>query len=201
MGHITFYPNTFTKNRFNQIFWMLHLRTIPTQRANTRTRLQLISCYLDYINSKFLNHFIPSENICVGESVIKFKGQVSFITSNSKKPTKWGIKIYTLADSNTGYIRGILPYYGVVAAQQLMRPDLPESARIPLHLYQMLLGKIPDTQGHHMFTDRYYTSYTLAQELYKMKCHLTGIIQTNKKESPNTIRKPIFFKEIPSSLS
>ena len=41
-SYIPFYSNTFTKNRFNQIFWMLHLKTISTQQANSKTRLQLL---------------------------------------------------------------------------------------------------------------------------------------------------------------
>lgn len=114
---------------------MLHAIIVPAQNTNTTTRLQLINGYLDYVNSRFLNYFIPSEQICVDESVVKFKGRVSFITYNPKKPTKWGIRIYTLADSNTGYVCGILPYYGSLTTQTLMRPDLPVSTRISLHLY------------------------------------------------------------------
>lgn len=53
----------------------------------------------------------------------------------------------------------------------------------------MLLEKVPDTQGYHMFTDRYYTSFILAEELFKLKCHLTGTILTNRKHLPNQIKK------------
>lgn len=195
VSYIPFYSNTFTRDRFSQIFWMLHLKIISTQNTNPRTRLQLVSCFLDYINSKFLNYFTPGEQICVDESTIKFKGRVSFITYNPKKPTKWGIRVYTMADSNTGYVCGILPYYGALTTEKLIRPDLPVSTRIPLHLYKMMLDKIPGAQGHHMFTDRYYTSYILAQELRELKCHLTGTILTNRKELPCLIKKPKFHKK------
>ncbi|CAK9810345.1 PiggyBac transposable element-derived protein 4 [Anthophora quadrimaculata] len=195
VSYVPFYSDTFTRDRFSQIFWMLHLKTISTQNTNPRTRLQLVSCFLDYINSKFLDYFIPGEQICMNESTIKFKGRVSFVTYNPNKPTRWGIRLYTIADSNTGYICGILPCYGALTTKQLIRPDLPVSTRIPLHLYKMLLDKIPGAQGHHMYTDRYYTSYTLAQELRKMKCHLTGTILTNTKDFPNVIRKPKFHKK------
>ncbi|XP_017796993.1 PREDICTED: piggyBac transposable element-derived protein 4-like [Habropoda laboriosa] len=195
VSYIPFYSETFTRDRFSQIFWMLHLKTISTDNTNPRTRLQRVSGFLDYINSKFLYYFIPGEQICVDESTIKFKGRVSFITYNPKKPTKWGIRVYTLAYSNTGYICDILPYYGCLTTEQLVRPDLPVSMRIPIHFYKMLLDKIPGAQGHHMFTDRYYTSYILAQELAKLKCHFTGTILTNRKELPNKIKKPKFFKK------
>ncbi|XP_058792504.1 piggyBac transposable element-derived protein 4-like [Phymastichus coffea] len=195
VSYIPFYSNKFTRDRFNQIFWMLHLKTIQRQDAGPRTRLQLVSCFLDYINSKFLNYFTPGREICVDESTIKFKGRVSFITYNPKKPTKWGIRVYTMADSTTGYICGILPYYGSLTTDSLIRHDLPVSTRIPLHLYSMLLEKLPGAQGHHMFTDRYYTSYILAEELLKLKCHLTGTILTNRKHLPEQIKRIKFGKK------
>ena len=59
VSHIPFYPNT--RDRFNQIFWMFHLKTISSQNTEPRIHLQLVSCFLDYINSKFLDYFIPGE--------------------------------------------------------------------------------------------------------------------------------------------
>ena len=88
VSYIPFYSNKFTRDRFNQIFWMLHLKTIPTQDAGPRTRLQLVGCFLDYINSTFLKDFTPGREIYVDESTIKFKDQISFITYNPKEPTK-----------------------------------------------------------------------------------------------------------------
>lgn len=129
---------------------MLHLTTIPTRNTNSRTRLQRVSCFLDYINSKFLDYIVPGEQICMDESTVKFKGRISFITYN-KKPTKWGIRVYTLADSNTGYICCIFIILWITH-NLLVRPDLPVSSRIPIHLYKILLEKIPGAQEHHMYT-------------------------------------------------
>ncbi|XP_033326115.2 piggyBac transposable element-derived protein 4 [Megalopta genalis] len=195
VSYIPFYSETFTRDRFSQIFWMLRLTTIPTRSANPRTRLQRVSCFLDYINSKFLDYFMPGEQICVDESTVKFKSRTSFVAYDPKKPRKWGIRVYTLADSNTGYICCILPYYGSLTTELLARPDLPVSSRIPIHLYKMLLEKIPGAQGHHMYTGRNYTSYVLAQELAKLKCHITGTILASRKELPSEIKKLKFSKK------
>ncbi|CAD1469309.1 unnamed protein product, partial [Heterotrigona itama] len=184
-SHITFYPKRLQEIDLRRFFWMLHAKIVSAQSTNS-TRLQQISGYLDYINSKFLNYFIPSEEICVDESVAEFR--LSHIIRKNQRNEVF--ESYTLADSNTGYICGILPYYGSLTTQTLIRPDLPVSSRIPLYLYTMLLNKSPDAQEHHMFTDRYYTSYILNNELRKLKYHLTGTILTNRKELPNAIRKP-----------
>lgn len=171
---------------------MLHLTTPDSESKHLKTRIQRASIFLDYIDSKFSEHFIPGKNIFVDESIVKFKGKISFITYNPIKPTKWGIRIYAMADSETGYIYSILPYYGSITSESLIRSDLPVTTRIPLHLYQKLLDKIPEAQGYHMFTDRYYTSITLAEELMKLKCHLTGTFKANRKGIPTFMKKPKF---------
>lgn len=43
-----------------------------------------------------------------------------------------------------------------------------------------------------MFTDRYYTSIPLAEELMKLKCYLTGTIKANRKDIPMFIKKSKF---------
>ncbi|XP_014481483.1 PREDICTED: piggyBac transposable element-derived protein 4-like, partial [Dinoponera quadriceps] len=189
-SRIPFFSNTFTRKRFNQIFWMLHLKTPDPAKNDIRTLIQRASNFLEYINSKFSDYFIPGENICVDESVIKFKGKISFITYNPNKLTKWGIRAYVLADSEIGYVYSILPCYGSITSENLPRPDLLVSTRITLHLYQQLLNRVPTAKGYHMHTDRYYTSILLAEELRKMKCHLTGTIQINRKGVPTTLKKP-----------
>ncbi|XP_017791899.1 PREDICTED: LOW QUALITY PROTEIN: piggyBac transposable element-derived protein 4-like [Habropoda laboriosa] len=193
---IPFYSDIFTRDRFQQIFWMLHLQKNAPVGRNTciRPRIQKANSFLQYINSKFSEHFIPYKSICVDESIIKFKGKICFMTYNPAKPTKWGIRIYVLADSNTGYVYSVLPHYGSITSENLIRPDLPVSSRIPLDLYRKLLDNVPHAKGYHMYTDRYYTSIPLAEELLKMNCFLTGTIKTNRKYLPMVIKKPRFVR-------
>ncbi|KAL2731760.1 piggyBac transposable element-derived protein 4-like [Vespula squamosa] len=166
------------------------MRIIPLgAQGSNITRLQRITGFIDYINSRLFDSFTPSQKICVDESVVKLKGRILFITYNPQKPTKWGIRIYILADFNTGYICGILPYYGSLTTEKLLRPNLLVSTRISLHIYTTMLNKIPGAQEYDMFTDRYYTSYILANELHKLKCLLTEIILINNKKLPDAIKK------------
>ena len=41
---------------------------------------------------------------CVNERIIGFKGRLSFIQYMPKKPNKWGMKAFVLADARTGYM-------------------------------------------------------------------------------------------------
>ncbi|XP_046814105.1 piggyBac transposable element-derived protein 4-like [Vespa crabro] len=156
ISRVPFYSDTFTRDRFNQIFWMLHLKKIPPGHPSLKTRIQRAN-----------------------ETVVQFKGKIGFITYNPIKSTKWGIRIYVLIDSKSGYVYFILPYYGSITTENLPNPELPITTRIVLYLYQKLLEKILSVEGYHMFTDRYFTSLSLATELLKLKCHLTGMIKPN----------------------
>lgn len=57
------------------------LKTPDPARNDTRISIQRASNFLEYVNSRFSEHFIPGENICVDESVVKFKGKISYIQS------------------------------------------------------------------------------------------------------------------------
>lgn len=166
---------------------MLHLKKPAQRNAPIRTRIQKVCNYLEYIDGKFRQYFIPYEAVVVDESVVKFKSRIAFITYNPNKPTKWRMRIYALADSKTGYLFTILPYYGNITSDNLSRSDLPVSTRIPLHLYKKLLDRVPGAKGYHMLTDRYYTSIPLAEELQKMNCHLTGTTNVNRRGVPPQI--------------
>lgn len=64
-----------------------------------------------------------------------------------------------------------------------------------MHLYQTLGITAHDAQGYHMYTDRYLTRIPLAEELLKMKSHLTGMTKVNQKGISMENRKPKFSEE------
>jgi hypothetical protein len=176
--NMPFFAKIFKKERFFQIFWMLRLHQDLNNNSYPITRFSKVKSFLNYIDSKFRQNFVPGKEICVDEAVVPFK------------PTKWGVRMYVLSDSNTGYVYSILPYFGSITSESLIHPELPISARIVLHLYNNLLESIPNSEGYHLYVDRYYTSVSLAEELLKMKCYLTGTIRRDRKFLPRQIRKP-----------
>ena len=53
--------------------------------------------------------------LSIDEAMVGFKGRLSFIQYLPKKPTKWGMKAYVLADSKTGYVYNWRLYTGKLA--------------------------------------------------------------------------------------
>ena len=48
----------------------------------------------------------------VNEAMIPFKGRLAFKQYMKDKPTKWGIKVFVLADATNGYIKAFQVYTG-----------------------------------------------------------------------------------------
>ena len=57
---------------------------------------------LDIIK-QFMKHFKPSGDLAVDEAIIKYKGRLSIKQNMANKPGKWGIKVWSIVDSKTGY--------------------------------------------------------------------------------------------------
>lgn len=104
-----FFKEIFARTRFMQIHWMLDVESI-TGAGVPITRADKLKNVLEYLRRKCQELFIPSQNIAIDESTIGFKGRVAFKMYNPAKPTKWGLRVYVAADSDTNYICYFEPY-------------------------------------------------------------------------------------------
>ena len=68
--------------------------------------------------------------------MIKFKGRLSFRQYLPAKPTKWGVKLWNMADSDTGYMHHFQIYTGKEDAQ-----EKGSSYRVVMDLCSNILGK------------------------------------------------------------
>ena len=85
---------------------------MPDRSDPNHDKLYRIRPFLDRIVSAFSEAHAPSRDIAVDESIIGFKGRLSWIQYMPKNPTKWGIKAWVLADSRTGYVYNLKLYSG-----------------------------------------------------------------------------------------
>ena len=56
--------------------------------------------------------YVPYGNYAVDESMIRFKGRMAFRQYMPAKPIKWGVKIWVLAETSTGYLSKFQVYTG-----------------------------------------------------------------------------------------
>lgn len=110
--------------------------------------------------------------------MVAYKGRISMKQFMKDKPTKWGYKLFVLADSDTGYTSKseVSTTYG-----------LSYSAVMDL-LHLSLLG-----QGYILYVDNFYTSPTLFSDLYKEK---NGCFGTIRKKQTGARAKITFLRRL-----
>lgn len=103
----------------------------------------------------------------VDESLLTFRGRCCFKQYILKKKlSKYGIKIYVLADSKTFYSVFSIIYMGTYThAPGLQVPN------------QVVLNLVPTILGTNINTDNYYTSISLAKEIKSRKIILVGTMK------------------------
>ena len=70
--------------------------------------------FLDALILHIKQAYTLGREISVDESMIGFKGRLSFIQYLPNKPTKWGMKAFVLADSKSGYTYSWRLYTGEI---------------------------------------------------------------------------------------
>ena len=79
--NLPFFTSVFSRDRFLQIFWMLHVGEHPS------TTVQL---FLDLIIPLFQQYLTPSRELSVDEAMIALRGRVAFQQYIPGKPQPWG---------------------------------------------------------------------------------------------------------------
>ena len=100
------------RNRFKQIVRFFHTIDNTTRSDHPDDKLFEVWPLVDSLLDKCKKHFHPSRNPSIDESIIGTKARISFRQYIKNKPTKWGVKMFILADSETGYIVNFEIYTG-----------------------------------------------------------------------------------------
>lgn len=154
------------------IFRYLHLQDNNT--ACVSDKLWKVRWFLDYLSSRFQELYEVNGQVTVDESMVKFKGRLAFRQYLPMKPTKWGIKVWVMAESSTGYCANFQVYTG--------REGPTEKGLA--HRVVMDLAK--PYYGSHlsMYMDNFYTGVELLEELRLKGLDACGTIRSNRKGLP-----------------
>ena len=177
---VPFFRRVMPRDRFELLFWLLH---VSHSDSAEEKRIDKVGLLLQSMLTRFRRRYYPGCELAVDETMVGFRGRFAAKQYMPNKPTKWGIKCFTLADSANGYMLNVLVYTGRYTLEDAGNESLPQPARVVLHLAEPYLGC-----GHHMFTDRYYTSLPLAQTLHSLQTGFTGTCMKNRTDLPDDVR-------------
>jgi hypothetical protein len=95
------FRETMIRERFRLISRFLHFA--EDSSADPSDKLRKIRPIIDHFSSKFSELYYPTQDIALDESLMKFRGRLSYVQCNRSKRSRFGIKIYKICESNSGY--------------------------------------------------------------------------------------------------
>ena len=110
--HNDVFTSIMSARRFELLMTYFHSNKQAQCDSPNYDKLYKIRPLLDMVISTFKSVYLPQQDIFIDESIIGFKGWLSFVQYMPKKPTKWGIKACVLAESATGYVWYLRLYTG-----------------------------------------------------------------------------------------
>ena len=169
--------------RFDLLQKFILLVDIDTITDGPGRKVAKIKPFIDLIFKKFMKNYIPNQKISIDESLLGWKGNLSWIQYIPAKRNRFGIKFFELCESSTGYIWNFFVYAGNDTTYLEKYMDLPVTSRIVFLLMDPLLGK-----GYHLHTDNFYTSSTLADKLVDCETDTVGTVRVTRKDVPAKIK-------------
>jgi hypothetical protein len=164
-----------TKNRFEKISQYFHLNDSSKQHPRGHKEhdpLYKVRPFLDMVKANIASVFSPGQNISIDEAMIAFNGRLAFKQYIKGKPNPWGIKVWCVADSATGYLLDFDIYVGKV------QEPMPHGSG---HHVVTKLGRPFFGKNHHFFNDNYFSSLQLANDLLLSKTYSCSTIRPNRK--------------------
>lgn len=162
-----------SRNRFQSISRFLHF----SNEDFDDDKLKKIRPLYESMTEKFQSLYRPKEKISIDESLLKFKGRLSFRQCNLSKRARFGIKIYKTCCAENGYVYGASIYVGKTSETDDKFVGVSGKTAIKM------LGDLSG-QGRTVFLDNWYTSPTLFQSLHAKKNNAIGTVRLNRKHMP-----------------
>ncbi|XP_030638827.1 piggyBac transposable element-derived protein 4-like [Chanos chanos] len=174
-----FFPIVFSQDRFFLLLHALHF----SDSSPSSDPLHKIRNILNSILKSFSHVFYPHKDLCINESILKWKGRLSFKQYILSKRRRFGVKLFVLCDVLTGYVQDLIVYTGS-STDILPFDGAGMSGAVVLTLLQPYLNK-----GHPVFMDNWYSSPALFQCLLDNQTGACGTVRPTRKGIPQFEKK------------
>ena len=141
-------------------------------------KLTRVNPIINHVKEVSQSLFQPFQKIAVDERIVKSKHKLSGIRQFLKeKPVKFGIKLWVLADTVTGYTCDFFVYLGKKRTPTDLSKGLAYSV-------VMKLVEGFKNQGYRLFLDSFYTTLNLVKDLLKDTVYVIGAMKRNSTAMP-----------------
>ncbi|CAB4009487.1 Hypothetical predicted protein [Paramuricea clavata] len=156
------------------------------QQENPTDKLAILRPLISKLDKAFQDVYVPGKNISIDEGLVKFNGRLSFKQYMPKKPNRFGIKVWMLADSETYFVPRFQVYLG---KQQNADENDAVGARGLGFKVVDFLGKPYYNTYRHFYFDNYFSSVPLLEHLLENKTYACSTLRHNRKQFPADLKK------------
>lgn len=179
-----YFNKVFKRDRFLCLLYNLHFINNEDENLNQSDVLKKLRPVFQNLQNKFTEGFYPFQDICIDESLVLWKGRLSFKQYIPSKRNRFGIKLYESVDCDSGYILGLIIYVGSKTELDEDDKGLGTSGTIVKTLLKKYLQK-----NHVLYVDNWYSSPTLFQYLFEESTGACGTVKPNRKGMPEFVQK------------
>lgn len=179
---LPFPANVMSCNRFRLISRNLHMNEPDVEAANEKKKgtpeydkLCKVRPLYEHILQACQTFYHPKQHISIDERMVASKARIGFKQYVKNKPTKWGFKLYVLADSS-GYTLNFFVYDG--------KYGTPSGNGQSYDVVMRLLESSTLGTGYKLYVDNFYTTPTLFCHLLQKKIWACGTIRSSLRDYP-----------------
>jgi len=157
-----------SRDKFELLLKFLHFSNNEKQDAS-QDKLAKLNPLLILLKARFKSVYMPGSIITVDETMVPWRGRLSFRQYVPGKVHKYGVKMYKVADTN-GYIWNFIIY----TEKQNPTTSLGHSQTVTMRLLEDLFGCYRT-----VVADNFFTSIGLAKRLLGNDNYLIGKLRSN----------------------
>ena len=155
---------------FKAILGILHI--VDPHSEDDTDRLRKLGPFLQNFKLQCQTFYQPLQNVAVDERLVKSKHRSGIRQFIANKPVKFGIELWVLVNSKTGYTFDFDVYIGTT--EQKSQHGLGYD--VVMKLAQPLIN-----QGYHVFFENFYISKQLVNDLFILNTPSCGTVAENRK--------------------
>ncbi|XP_066928278.1 piggyBac transposable element-derived protein 4-like [Clytia hemisphaerica] len=176
--NIPWFSTVMTYTRYKAILKFIHLvdkENLPHKDSPDYKLYKLGGIHLK-LNDLFAKLYFRSQELSIDEQMVGTRCCIGFIQYMTKKPTKFGIKIWVLAEAHTGYCQQFQIYTG--------KSNDGQENGLTYRVCTDLLTPTYLNKNHHVYFDNYFTTIHLMQDLASNSTFTCGTIRSDRGRFP-----------------
>ncbi|XP_059384611.1 piggyBac transposable element-derived protein 4-like [Carassius carassius] len=196
---VPFPATIMSRDRYRTISWNLHMSNPDADQDNDKKRgtaehdrLFRVRPLMDTIRLACKAIYQPRKNLAVDERMVACIANTGMTQYMKAKPTKWGFKLFVLADSSNGYTADFAVYTG--------KNHFPTGHGLSYDAVTSLLDRTVLGSGYHVYMDNFYTSPKLLRDLFALKFGACGTYRDNRKDCPRNAANSLTKKSVRGSI-